>query len=111
TGLLPVVVENPDAPGFADAGDDATTVAVGPAHSAAQLSTAGPLGGLLLLWEFATAVAGRLIGINPFDQPDVEAAKQAARSLLDSPAGGPPLTPVLVDGPIEVHASDRKSTR
>ncbi|KEI44851.1 glucose-6-phosphate isomerase [Saccharopolyspora rectivirgula] len=105
TGLLPVVVENPDAPGFADAGDDATTVAVGPAHSAAQLSTAGPLGGLFLLWEFATAVAGRLIGINPFDQPDVEAAKQAARSLLDSPAGGPPLTPVLVDGPIEVHAS------
>ena len=34
----------------------------------------------------ATAVAGRLLGINPFDQPDVEAAKAAARTLLDGPA-------------------------
>ncbi|MGH9469482.1 MAG: bifunctional transaldolase/phosoglucose isomerase [Terriglobia bacterium] len=32
-------------------------------------------------WEFATAVAGSLIGINPFNQPDVEASKVAARKL------------------------------
>jgi glucose-6-phosphate isomerase len=41
----------------------------------------------MLLWEYAIAVAGRLIGINPFDQPDVESAKAAARALLDSPGG------------------------
>jgi transaldolase/glucose-6-phosphate isomerase len=35
-------------------------------------------------WEIATAVAGAVIGINPFDQPDVEAAKIQARALLDS---------------------------
>jgi transaldolase/glucose-6-phosphate isomerase len=32
-------------------------------------------------WEFATAVAGSIIGINPFDQPDVEASKVATRRL------------------------------
>ncbi|MDA3627520.1 glucose-6-phosphate isomerase [Saccharopolyspora sp. WRP15-2] len=105
TGLLPVVVEGTDAPGFADAGPDATTVAVGPAVAGARISTQGPLGGQFLLWEFATALAGRLLEINPFDQPDVEAAKKAARALLDGPAGGPAATPALVDGSIEVHAS------
>lgn len=34
-------------------------------------------------WEFATAVAGSIIGINPFDQPDVEASKVATRKLTD----------------------------
>jgi glucose-6-phosphate isomerase len=105
TGLLPVVVENDQAPGFADAGGDATAVAIGPAEGVAQLNTDGPLGGQFLLWEFATALVGQLLGINPFDQPDVEAAKKAARALLDGPAGGPAATPALVDGPIEVHAS------
>ena len=105
TGLLPVVVENDQAPGFSDAGADATAVAIGPAEGVAQLNTDGPLGGQFLLWEFATALAGQLLGINPFDQPDVEAAKEAARALLNGPAGGPAATPALVDGPIEVHAS------
>lgn len=45
-----------------------------------------PLGAQLLLWETATAVLGRIIGVNPFDQPDVEAAKVAARELLQDPA-------------------------
>lgn len=35
-------------------------------------------------WEMATAVAGAVIGINPFDQPDVEAAKVKARELTDA---------------------------
>ena len=34
--------------------------------------------------------AGRLLGINPFDQPDVESAKKAARALLDAPGRAPP---------------------
>ena len=32
-------------------------------------------------WEIATAVAGSILGINPFDQPDVEASKNATRQL------------------------------
>jgi transaldolase/glucose-6-phosphate isomerase len=35
-------------------------------------------------WEMATAVAGSIIGINPFDQPDVEAAKVKTRDLTDA---------------------------
>jgi glucose-6-phosphate isomerase len=105
TGLLPVAVEGPDAPGFADHRTDATPTAIGPAVDGALLSTEGPLGGLFLLWEYATAVAGRLLAINPFDQPDVEAAKAAARSLLDQPAGsGGADAPVATAGAVEVHA-------
>lgn len=47
------------------------------------------LGGQMFLWEFATAVAGALLGINPFDQPDVEAAKRAARRALAAGADEP----------------------
>ena len=39
------------------------------------------LGGEFFRWEFATAVAGAVIGINPFDQPDVEASKVVTREL------------------------------
>jgi transaldolase/glucose-6-phosphate isomerase len=39
------------------------------------------LGGEIFRWEFATAVAGSILGINPFDQPDVEASKIATRKL------------------------------
>jgi len=105
TGLLPVVVEDAGAPGFADAGSDATPVAIGPPECGAALGTDGSLGGQMLLWEYATALAGRLLGINPFDQPDVEAAKKAARALLDAPSSEDG-RPSLVDGPIEVYAPD-----
>jgi glucose-6-phosphate isomerase len=105
TGLLPVAVEGVGAPGFADAGPDATPVTIGPGAGNAMISTDGPLGGQILLWEYAVAIAGRLLGINPFDQPDVEAAKVAARALLDKPAGGDEAPPVLTQGPIEVHPS------
>ena len=43
----------------------------------------------MLLWEYATAVAGRIIGINPFDQPNVEEAKKQSRALLDATGDGP----------------------
>jgi transaldolase/glucose-6-phosphate isomerase len=42
------------------------------------------LGGEFFRWEFATAVAGSIIGIDPFDQPDVEEAKVLARELTDA---------------------------
>jgi len=40
------------------------------------------LGGQFFLWEMATAVAGHRLGINPFDQPNVEAAKVLARKMV-----------------------------
>ncbi|HKN51646.1 MAG TPA: glucose-6-phosphate isomerase [Amycolatopsis sp.] len=111
TGLLPVAVEGLQAPGFADAKDDATPVAIGTPAGAAKVAVTGPLGAQLLLWEFATALAGRLIGINPFDQPDVEAAKKAARALLDDPeklTGGE--TASNVDGSVEIFGSEGVAT-
>ncbi|MGH3875733.1 MAG: glucose-6-phosphate isomerase [Actinophytocola sp.] len=105
TGLLPVVVENPDSPGFTDAREDATPVAIGPSPKGVLLATEGTLGGLFQLWETAIALVGRLLSINPFDQPDVEAAKKAARSLLDAPSADV-AAPSFVDGPVEVHAPD-----
>ncbi len=44
------------------------------------------LGGQFFLWAMATAVAGYKLGINPFDQPDVEASKIRAREFLESRA-------------------------
>ena len=48
-----------------------------------ELSDPYELGGEFFRWEFATAVAGSLIGINPFNQPDVEEAKVLAREFTD----------------------------
>ncbi len=42
------------------------------------------VGGEFFRWEFATAVAGAMMGINPFNQPNVEAAKVQARSSLQA---------------------------
>lgn len=40
------------------------------------------VGGLLFTWEFAVAVAGYFLKINPFDQPNVEASKELARRMV-----------------------------
>lgn len=67
------------------------------------IEVSGSLGGQLLVWEYATVVAGRLLGINPFDQPDVESAKVAARGLLDA---RPEPTPALFSAEgVEVRAT------
>ena len=42
------------------------------------------LGGEIFHWEMATVVAGYCLGINPFDQPDVEAAKILARNMVEA---------------------------
>jgi transaldolase / glucose-6-phosphate isomerase len=65
------------------------------------------LGQEFFRWEIATAVAGVMIGINPFDQPDVEASKVKARALTDAyEAKGalPAETPLLQDGELTVFA-------
>ncbi|HEX5995205.1 MAG TPA: glucose-6-phosphate isomerase [Jiangellales bacterium] len=91
-GLLPIVA-GPDDPEIRWPAPDVLPVRV----------TAGALGAQFLLWEYATAVAGRLLGINPFDQPDVESAKKAARGFLD--AQPRPEPPAFVDGAVEVRGT------
>ena len=111
-GILPVVVGSVDAPNFDPSTPDEVLTTFGPGFvfdtvrpaSSWGATVDAPLGAQMLLWEYATAVAGRLIGINPFDQPDVESAKEAARTMLDG--GGSSPTPVFVDGPVTVYASD-----
>jgi transaldolase/glucose-6-phosphate isomerase len=48
------------------------------------------LPGQFFLWEMATAVAGHVLGINPFDQPNVEAAKKKTREALQAAQAGAP---------------------
>lgn len=105
TGLLPVVAEA-GAPETASGASDVLTARLVAVDTDAepegdQVVVAGSLGGQIILWEFATAVAGRLLAINPFDQPDVEAAKKAARGMLD--ARPEPTEPNFVDGAVEVR--------
>ncbi len=110
-GILPVVVDALDAPNFVASTPDEVLATFGPDTVLDTLRPASgwaaavdaPLGAQLLLWEYATAIAGRVIGINPFDQPDVESAKSAAREMLDG--GGNQPTPVFVDGQVTVYAS------
>jgi glucose-6-phosphate isomerase/transaldolase/glucose-6-phosphate isomerase len=54
------------------------------------LSAGGPedLGRIFFFAEFATAVAGWALGINPFDQPDVQVAKDTTAKILDAIAAG-----------------------
>ena len=47
-----------------------------------QLADAYDLGAAFLHWEIATAIAGFFLDIHPFDQPDVEAAKELARQMV-----------------------------
>jgi transaldolase/glucose-6-phosphate isomerase len=49
-----------------------------------RLANEYELGQELFRWEFATAVAGSILGINPFDQPDVQSAKDKTRQILAS---------------------------
>jgi glucose-6-phosphate isomerase len=69
-----------------------------------EILVSGTLGAQFVVWEYATAIAGYLLGINPFDQPDVESAKIAARGLLDARPEAAPAA-FEQDG-VEVRASD-----
>jgi transaldolase / glucose-6-phosphate isomerase len=55
-------------------------------HGPVQLEDPYALGAEFFRWEFATAVAGSILGINPFDQPDVQAAKDRTNAILSGPA-------------------------
>lgn len=108
TGVLPVVA-GPTSPEVTSGAADVLVVRLVAADADVELGNnevaiAGGLATQMMVWEFATAVAGRLLGINPYDQPDVEAAKVAARGLLD--AQPEPTPAAFVDGVIEVRGGD-----
>ena len=80
-------------------------------HAVVQIPVADAyeLGAEFFRWEIATAVAGSLIGINPFDQPDVEASKIATRRLTDEyemTGSLPGETPLLDADGIKLFADD-----
>ena len=59
-------------------------------HPVIRLTIEDPmdLGGEFVRWEVATAIAGAILGIDPFDQPNVEEAKERTRRLLATAAVG-----------------------
>lgn len=102
-GVLPVVAEI-DAPDATATGCiDTRLVSLEDDVEAAGdgITVAGTLGAQFLLWEYATAIAGWVLKINPFDQPNVESAKAASRALLE--ALPEPEAPAFVDEGIEVR--------
>lgn len=68
--------------GIVDAGHPLTRI---------RLEDRYDLGAEMLRAELATAAAGEIIGIHPFDQPDVEAAKRHAREAMDGAGSAPPV--------------------
>jgi len=65
------------------------------------------LGQEFVRWEVATAIAGAMIGINPFDQPDVEASKVKTRALTqayETTGAQTPEKPILEAGGLALHA-------
>ncbi len=101
-GIVPVVAEPPAAPAaygadrvfvaLAGAGDDFARQHVERLAEAGhpailfEIATGAELGAEMLRWEIAVAAAGAVLGINPFDQPDVQLAKDLARAAMASPA-------------------------
>jgi glucose-6-phosphate isomerase len=94
-GIVPVEGEDVGTPDVY--GDDRLFVALGeeqrevllPLEHAGHQAVLLPfgdriqLGGDFFRWEFATAVVGAALGINPFDQPNVQEAKDATKRLLE----------------------------
>ncbi|HEX6263356.1 MAG TPA: glucose-6-phosphate isomerase [Actinomycetota bacterium] len=85
TGIVPVVGEDVGPPEVY--GDDRFFVAYGedPPDLGIRVDDGAreSLGAEMFRWEFATAVAGHLLRVNPFDQPDVAAAKKATSAALE----------------------------
>ena len=83
---------------LADAGHPVVRIEVADSYGVAQE---------FFRWEIATAVVGVAMGIHPFDQPDVESAKIAARKLTDAYEESgtlPAETPIIEDGGVKLYA-------
>jgi glucose-6-phosphate isomerase len=70
------------------------------------------LGAQFFQWEIATAVAGAIIGINTFNQPDVEASKVATRTLTseyEKTGSLPAEKPVVEDSGVKLFTDDKNA--
>ena len=98
--------------GTADSSLDAKVAALEAAGHpviAVEISDLYEIFGQFFSWEVATAVAGSVMGINPFNQPDVESAKIETRALTtayEKTGSLPVREPVLVDGGIGLYATE-----
>jgi len=129
-GIIPVDRENlaaPDAYGKdrlfvyvtlesgADADQDAKVAAIEKAgHPVVRIAMSDiyELGAEFFRWEIATAVAGAIIGINAFNQPDVEASKIATRNLTseyEKNGSLPAEKPVVEDGGIKLFTDEKNA--
>ncbi|MEE9429945.1 MAG: hypothetical protein V3V16_02825 [Melioribacteraceae bacterium] len=71
------------------------------------------LGGELFRWEFATAIAGWKLGIQPFDQPNVESAKIEAKAMINSyfeKGELPELEVTLEENGIKLYGNTKEQT-
>ncbi len=83
-------------------------------HAVLRISMADiyDLGAEFFRWEIATAVAGSIIGINAFNQPDVEASKIATRNLTseyEKTGSLPAEKPVVEDGGIQLFTDEKNA--
>lgn len=76
------LVQPDTAPGHDDVAVEALR-AKGAPMGQIEVPELAALGAEFVRWEIATAIAGALLGVNPFDEPNVQQAKEATRSLLD----------------------------
>ena len=129
-GLIPVDSEEPGPPGvyggdrlFAylrleagpDPAQDAAVAALeGAGHPVVRISVdeVWDLGEEFFRWEIATAVAGSILGLNPFNQPDVEASKVATRKLTteyEQKGALPKESPFFEEGGIRLFTDGRNA--
>ncbi|MEP6742499.1 MAG: bifunctional transaldolase/phosoglucose isomerase [bacterium] len=76
-----------------------------------QLNDVYDLGAEFFIWEMATAFAGWRLGINPFDQPNVQESKDATKALLEQFTKDgklPEQTPAASDGTLTIYAGDQR---
>lgn len=98
--------------GTSDAGLDAKVAALESAgHPVVHFEIADryEIFGQFFTWEIATAVAGSIMGINPFNQPDVESAKVEARALTsayEETGKLPQRAPIFDEGGVKLFASE-----
>ncbi|HEY7615917.1 MAG TPA: bifunctional transaldolase/phosoglucose isomerase, partial [Terriglobales bacterium] len=83
-------------------------------HPVIRISVRDPLhlGQEFLRWEIATAVSGSILGINPFNQPDVEASKVATRSLTaeyEKTGSLPAESPIFQENSIKLFADSKNA--
>jgi transaldolase/glucose-6-phosphate isomerase len=94
--------------------DEAVAALEAAGHPVVRIAVDGiyDLGEEMFRWEIATAVAGSIIGINAFNQPDVEASKMVTRKLTteyEQSGSLPAESPILEDGGIKLFTDEKNA--